>query len=95
MPLYWETPYFDFDSKNTRKLSNYIYFRASGEGKIRFELETERKTKILEIDVTGEEKFYRKKLKNKGRMFKLRISNVDNSKFTLTAPQLFVEADED
>lgn len=95
LPLYWETPYFDFDSKNTRKLSNYIYFRASGEGKIRFELETERKTKILEVDITGEEKFYRKKLKNKGRMFKLRISNVDNSKFTLTAPQLFVEADED
>lgn len=95
LPLTWETPYFDFDVKNARKMSNYIYFRAKGVGKVRFELVTDKTTKVLDVELTGTETFYRKKLKNKGRIFKLKISNLDNSSFTLVSPELFCEIDVD
>lgn len=95
LPLMWETPMFDFGKQNARKMSNYIYFRAKGQGKVKFELETDRKVKTLEVELTNNETFYRKKLKNKGRMFKLRIMNVNNSSFELISPELFVEVDED
>ena len=95
LPLLWETPYFDFDVKNARKMSNYIYFRAKGNGKIRFELLTDKTTKTLDVDLTSTETFYRKKIKNKGRIFKLKISNLNNSSFTLVSPEILVEIDED
>ena len=56
---------------------------------------TERKEKELILDLPKEETLIRKKFKNKGRMFQLKIENVDNSKFTLVAPELHCELDED
>ena len=93
--LYWETPMMDLGAKNARKMSNYIYFRAKGNGKIRFTLKTERKEKSLEIQLTDTETLYRKKLKNKGRMFKLIIENVNGSSFELIAPEIMLEVDAD
>lgn len=90
----WETPYLDFDKKNTRKLSNYIYFRGKGTGKVRFTCITERKEKTLEVQLTENETLYRKKLKNKGRMMKLKIENIDGS-IEITSPEFMVELDED
>ena len=93
--LYWESPMMDLGSKNARKMSNYIYFRAKGNGKIKFTLKTEKKDKSLEVELTDTETLYRKKLKNKGRMFKLIIENVDNSSFELIAPEIMLEVAED
>lgn len=93
--MYWKTPMFDFGKKNTRKMSNYIYFRGKGNGKVRFSLKTEKSTKSIDVELTSEEKLYRKKLKNKGRMMQLTISNVDNSDINIIAPELSVELDED
>ena len=76
-------------------MSNYIYLRLKGEGQIKFTLKTERKKKELILDLPKEETLIRKKFKNKGRMFQLKIENVDNSKFTLVAPELHCELDED
>lgn len=95
LPLNWTSPFIDFGFKNTRKMSNYIYFRAKGNGNIKFSLETEKKTKTLEVALTPVETLYRKKLKNKGRMMKLIIENVNGSEFELIAPEVLAELDED
>ena len=95
LPLLWTTPLIDFGAKNCRKMSNYIYLRLKGEGQIKFTLKTERKEKELILDLPKEETLMRKKFKNKGRMFQLKIENVDNSTFTLVAPELHCELDED
>ena len=76
-------------------MSNYVYIRVKGEGKIKFTLTTERKSKELILDLPESETLLRKKLKNKGRLFQLKIENVDNSTFTLVAPELHCELDED
>ena len=85
----------DLGAKNARKMSNYIYFRAKGNGKIRFTLKTDKKEKSLEVQLTDTETLYRKKLKNKGRMFKLIIENVNGSSFELIAPEIMLEVDAD
>ena len=95
LPLIWITPTIDFGAKNARKMSNYLYIRVKGEGKIKFTLTTERKSKELILDLPEKETLLRKKLKNKGRMFQLKIENVDNSSFELIAPELHCELDED
>lgn len=95
LPLLWTTPTIDFGAKNSRKMSNYIYLRVKGQGKIKFTLITERKEKELLLDLPEKETLIRKKLKNKGRLFQLKIENVDNSSFTLVAPELHCELDED
>ena len=95
LPLKWVTPNIDFGYKNCRKMSNYMYFRAKGNGKIKFTLKGDKKDKSLEVELTNEEKLYRKKLKNKGRMFQLVIENVNNSSFELIAPELHCELDAD
>ena len=95
LPLLWTTPLIDFGAKNCRKMSNYIYLRLKGKGQIKFTLKTERKEKELILDLPKEETLIRKKFKNKGRMFQLKIENVDKSTFTLVAPELHCELDED
>ena len=95
LPLYWETPNYDFGYKNSRKNSNYIYFRGRGNGSVKFRVITEKKEKSLEIPLTSTETLYRKKLKNKGRMFKMIIENVNNSYIEIINPQLLSEIDLD
>lgn len=95
LPMIWETPSYDYGAKNARKNSSYIYFRGRGNGSVKFTVITERKEKVLEVPLTSTEVLYRKKLKNKGRMFKLRIENVDNCFVEITNPQLLTEVDED
>lgn len=95
LPLYWETPNYDYGTKNSRKNSNYIYFRGRGNGSVRFRVVTEKKEKVLEIPLDGTERLYRKKLKNKGRMFKIIIENVNGSNIEIINPQLLTEIDVD
>ena len=95
LPLYWETANYDFGMKNARKNSSYIYFRGKGNGSVRFRVITEKKEKFIDIPLTSTETLYRKKLKNKGRMFKMIIENVNNSNIEITNPQLLVEVDLD
>ena len=95
MPLKWTTPMYDFGYKNTRKISDRIYFRGKGTGKVKFTLKTERMEKTLEVELTPEETLYRKRLKGKGRMLQLTIENVNQSNIEIIAPALTVELDED
>ena len=87
-------------SKRKKDLAEKTYTNANffgnyNEGKVKFTLKTERKVKELIVDLSEEEKFYRKKFKNKGRMFQLIFENVDGSDVEIIYPQLFVEVDED
>lgn len=96
MPMYWETPNVDFETKNSRKVSSRIYFRGRGEGNVRITLTSDRGiSKSIEIPLTKEEKLYKPKLKNKGRMLKLKFENVDNSNIEITFPELIFEVEED
>jgi len=98
MSTVWETGFYDFGSQNSKKNTTYIYFRAKGSyknSKIKFTLESDRKSKSIEVPLTNENIIYKKKLKNKGRYFKLIIENPYNSYFELSKVQLIAEVDID
>ena len=78
-----------------KKNSSYLYFRGKGDGSVKFTVKTEKKTKELIVPLTSTEQLYRKKLKNKGRVFKMIIENVNGSSFEVTSPELLTEIDED
>lgn len=94
--LVWETPWYDFGVKTARKMSTYIYFRASGDGELHIVLQSDRgKTKELFVTLSHQDTVYRKKLKLKGRMFKMTFMNANRCKLTLAQPELICELDED
>lgn len=103
--LKWVTPKVDFEAKNCRKMSTYIYFRGrvfdpggtdvTTENKVKITLTTERTTKVIEVALDKEEKLYRKKLKGKGRFMQLTFENINGSPIEIIAPELIVELDED
>jgi hypothetical protein len=95
LPLYWETANYDYGRKDARKNSSYLYFRGKGDGSVKFTVKTEKKTKELIVPLTSTEQLYRKKLKNKGRIFKMIIENVNGSSFEVISPELLTEIDED
>ncbi|MGL4774530.1 MAG: hypothetical protein ACRC2K_13295 [Clostridium sp.] len=95
LPMYWKTPFTDFGAKNMRKLTNYIYFRAKGNGQLKIKCSSDVKTKELLIDLTPDEKLYRKKIKVKGRMIRLEFLNVSGNYVELTSPELLCEMDND
>lgn len=95
LPLVWRSSYSDFQAKNSRKLSNYIYFRAKGNGKLKITLKSERIEKTLLIDLTLEEKLYRKKIKVKGRLIQVSFENYSNSYIELISPEILFEIDAD
>lgn len=95
LDLRWESPNLDFGYKNGRKLTNYIYFRGKGNGKIKFTLISDKATKSLEVTLDNIERVYRKKLKNKGRVIKLIIENINGSYFELSSPEITYELDID
>ena len=95
LPMVWLTPKYDFGHKNTRKITDRIYFRGKGNGKVRFTLSSEKSSKTLEIELTPTEQLYRKRLKCKGRMLQLKIENINNSNIEIIAPSVSCELDED
>lgn len=95
LPLRWETANYDFGSLNSRKNSSYMYFRGKGNGTVRFTVITDKKTKSLDVQLNGTEALYKKKLKNKGKLFKIIIENLNNSEIEITKPSLFAELDID
>lgn len=91
--LIYETKYYDLEAPQARKEIEYVYFTASGTGDIQITLETERKPKTKTVTLTDTLKPYRVKLKNKGRLMKLKIENVNKSNFVLK--ELFVSLELD
>lgn len=89
MPLLWESPMIERD-KNVRKIFDYLYAVCVGSCKIT--LITDRAEKSIIFDSTK----LRKKLKNKGKIFKIRIESIDSdTPFELSTPEWIYEEDID
>jgi hypothetical protein len=92
----WTTGKLNFGYLNAIKSTQMVYFLASGKGTIEISIENEKgKIKTKQITLTADEKFYRKRIKNKGRALKFSIASVDCSKFKLKNLQLTYEIDMD
>lgn len=91
----WESGIIHFGEQNARKILNRIYFTAKGTGKIRITCTSERKTVVKEIELTGTFEFYRHRMRNKGRLMKFKIENIDGCDFTIKQPQFMFDFDYD
>lgn len=94
---YYETPYTDFDGKNTLKTLDCIYLTAKGTGKIAVSAVTEYNTvkKYIELTSNSEYKLYKLDIYNEGRRYKFVIENVEGSSFEITDPEVMLEVDEE
>lgn len=91
----YETGSYDFGYINARKDAERFYFIGSGNGNIRVKCITDKKTTEKIITLTPDEKMYKLKLKNKGRVLKYRIENINNSSFSIKSCKAIVEVDVD
>jgi hypothetical protein len=92
----YETGYKDLGAQNAVKTTQYIYFIGSGNGSVRFTIQTENDTnKYIEVPLTSTEKPYRKQIKNKGRILNFIIENVNGSYITIKAPTVICDVDYD
>lgn len=94
---YYETPYTDFDGKNTVKTLDSIYFTAKGSGKIAVSSVTECGIvkKTVELTDSDEYKLYKIDMYNEGRRYKFIFENVQGSAFSITDPEFILEVDEE
>lgn len=92
---YWENGFTDMNLKNAVKRTDRLYFVGKGDGDIKISVITENKTKFKIVTLTEQEKVYRPKISNKGRIIKLRFENIDGSNFTIKKPELNLEVDYD
>ena len=92
---YWETPWQDLDAFRATKITDTLYFYASGAGSIQVSLtfDGRTKTKTKQLDAGG--KLYSIPFDMEGRRFKLKFSNLAGSQFELKSPELTYEAGED
>lgn len=96
---YWETPDTDWGAPNAKKVCSYVYFTAKGTGSIKIDaifnekgiIKTASTTKAL----TETDKIYKVRLRNKGRRFKFKFSNVSGSHFKISGIKIMLDVDED
>lgn len=92
---YWENGFSDMGLKNAIKRTDNMYFVGKGDGDVKISIITDKSTKYKVVTLTGTEKVYRVKIKNKGRILKVRFENVSGSYFEIKRPDLSVEIDYD
>lgn len=92
---FWETPETDFNAPNASKTSTYIYATFQGSGQLQIDSIFDGKTKTIFIDLPSTPKVLKKRLRNKGRRFKFRFSNVNGSTFTMINPKILMDVDLD
>ena len=92
---YWENGFVDMGIKDAVKRTDRLYFIGSGNGDIKISVITDNTTKFKIVTLTDQERVYRPKISNKGRIIKLRFENIDGSDFTIKKPELNVEVDYD
>lgn len=91
----WESGYLSFGEQQARKILNRIYFTAKGPGKVKITCSTDRKDVHKIIDIDDEFKFYRQRLRNKGRFLRIIIENVDGCELELREFQGMLDIDYD
>jgi len=93
--MLWETPETDMGSPEIVKKSNDLYLTLEGKGWIKVEciFDGSRKEKIIEIP--EEEKVLRVRFRHKGRLIKLKITNIIGSQIVLKNPIFRMDTIED
>ncbi len=92
---YWETPYTDAGAPNVVKRPIYLYMVASGNGQLRFEHTFDDKTETQLINLSSTPQVVKCRIRNKGRRFKFKFSNVNGSQFKLVMPKVQYNVDMD
>ena len=92
----WHSKLLDFKTPNAKKVFSHFYVIATGDenNKIRITIDTERGQKYVDIKLTPNKKIQKYKLKNKGRLVKIKIDNLNNP-FALYRLAFVYELDED
>lgn len=92
---FWTTPEGDFNIPNANKRSTYIYATFQGAGQMQIDSVFDGKTKSIIIDLPSAPTVLRKRIRNKGRRFYFRFSNVNGSTFKIINPKILMDIDED
>lgn len=72
-----------------------FYFVGSGQGDVKISCITDRKTTYKQVTLSSEEKVYKLRLKNRGRIFRYKIENINGSTFKIKSPKIILELDVD
>lgn len=91
----WETPDTDWNSPDATKTSTYIYFNGKGNGSIQIDSIFDGTTKGITVPLSTTLTTYRKRLRNKGKRFKFKFSNVNGSQVTISNPKIYMDVDYD
>ena len=81
--MVWETPLTDLGSPDSVKYSDKIYLFLGGTGQLQVDLIFDGKKKTFIIDCPDRPRIVKRRMKHKGRRFKLRLSNIDGSELTI------------
>lgn len=92
---YWETGETDWDAPNAVKTSTYLYATFVGTGQMKVDATFDGVTKSILIDLPTTPKILKKRIRNKGRRFKFKFSNVNGSTFTMINPKILMDVDQD
>lgn len=94
---HYETPFYDFDSKNAIKTLESVYFVARGTGSVKVSAKTENgiRTVIVPLSESNNFNLYEIPIYNVGRRFKFMFDNVDGSTFEIVSPEFNLEMDDE
>ena len=92
---FWESPYNDWNAPNTTKTSTYLYATFQGSGQLQIDSIFDGVTKSITIDLPTTPKILKKRIRNKGRRFKFKFSNVNGSTFTMIGCKILMDIDTD
>ena len=97
---FWETPDTDWDAPNGKKICTYIYFTGKGTGDIKVDaifLDSSGNwvPKSITKTLTSSDKVCKLRLRNKGRRFKFKFSNVAGSYFKISNIKVMMDVDLD
>ncbi len=90
---HYETPWTDFDGKNTLKALDAVYFSAKGTGLLAVTAITDRgsATYRIQLESADEMRLYRLNMYSEGRRWKFAFDNVDGSSFEICDPEFVLE----
>ena len=100
--FYWETPYSDMQSINSKKTINYVYGYARGIGQLQitaYDENNNSNSTTIDLNSNTEPKHFKKRLRIKGRKIKFIFSMIPNEEsiqeLTLSNPTFLYDIDTD
>ena len=95
---FWETPDSDWNAPNGNKICSYVYFTGKGVS-VQIDAVFNNNGVIVTVTkvvtLTATDKVYKVRIRNKGRRFKFRFSNIAGGYFKITNPKVLMDVDLD